>query len=116
MKHEITKTGRKIIHGFRRRSLKRPREYNSWQHMKGRCYNPRHTKYKWYGLKGVAVCKRWIDSFEAFLADVGKAPSPIHTLDRKNPFGDYTPGNVKWSTPGEQMRNTRRAKKYRIAA
>lgn len=111
---DTKKIGRPIIHGFRRRSLKRPREYNSWQHMKGRCLNPKHTKFKWYGAKGVTVCQQWIDSFETFLSDVGLAPSVNHTLDRKNPFGNYEPENVRWATPLEQANNRRR--NYKMAA
>ena len=115
MKDEVTKkTGRRIIHGFRQRSLKRAKEYNSWQHMKGRCYNPNHVKFKWYGMQGVRVCKRWLNSFEDFLNDVGYAPSNIHTLDRIDPFGNYEPTNVRWATPKEQMQNTR--KKFLMVA
>jgi hypothetical protein len=117
MKTQVTKKiGRPITHGYRQRSLNRPKEYNSWQHMKQRCYNRRHVKYRWYGQRGITVCPQWIESFEQFLRDVGFAPSFIHTLDRIDNNGHYEPGNVKWSTPSEQMQNTRRAAKYKTAA
>jgi len=57
------------------------------------------------------MCKRWRDSFENFLADVGPRPSPKHSLDRfPDNDGDYKPGNVRWATRSEQSLNTCRTK------
>lgn len=89
--------------------LWKTKEYNTWQHMKGRCYNPNHFRYPQYGAKGVTVYKEWVDSFESFIKYVGFAPSPKHTLDRyPNKKGNYEPGNVRWATPTEQSRNTKK--------
>lgn len=102
------KGGRRITHGFARRGMKRPREYNCWMHMIGRCTNPNHVRYSVYGAKGITVCKRW-RKFENFFEDMGKAPSPAHTLDRHpNQKGNYMPGNVRWATKKEQARNTKK--------
>ncbi len=75
--------------------------------MKQRCYNPRFHKYADYGARGIKVCERWRDSFEAFLGDMGPKPSPRHTLDRKENDGDYTPENCRWATSLEQGANKR---------
>lgn len=45
------------------------KEYTKWNHMIQRCYNPTNKAYKNYGLKGVAVCERWL-CFEYFLEDI----------------------------------------------
>lgn len=82
-------------------------EYVSWQHMKDRCLNPNSHAWRLYGGRGVRVCKRWRDSFESFLKDMGRRPSADHSLDRINPYGDYEPGNCRWADPVTQTRNRR---------
>jgi hypothetical protein len=83
-------------------------EYQSWTGMKGRCHNDKNPGYHRYGGRGIKVCKRWRDSFENFLVDVGRRPTPHHTLDRfPDNDGDYKPGNVRWATKLEQSQNTR---------
>ena len=87
---------------------KRTKEYRSWKHMKGRCLCPTDSKFPHYGGRGIKVCSEWINSYEAFLAHVGRAPSPAHSLGRINNDGNYEPGNVRWESPMQQARNTRR--------
>jgi hypothetical protein len=85
----------------------RAREYTAWTNMKIRCLNPRAQNYALYGGRGITVCDRWRDSFEHFLADVGRRPSPLHSVDRIDPNGNYEPSNVRWSTVKEQAQNRR---------
>lgn len=80
--------------------------HNIWCGMKARCYNPNNDKWKWYGGRGIRVCKRWLNSFENFYKDVGDPPSKYHTLDRfPDQNGDYKPSNVRWATKKEQCEN-----------
>jgi hypothetical protein len=82
------------------------KEFWTWWRMKQRCYYP-SGRFKDYGGRGIKVCKRWINSYENFLADMGRAPSPQHSLDRKKNDGNYTPKNCRWATREEQQANRR---------
>jgi hypothetical protein len=81
-------------------------EYRCWQHIKTRCLNPKVREFKNYGGRGITVCDRWRESFEAFYADTGPRPSDKHSIDRfPNKDGNYEPGNCRWATQKEQQRN-----------
>jgi hypothetical protein len=82
-------------------------EHALWIRMKQRCGNPNHSHYSYYGARGITVCQEWLDSYEAFLAHVGRRPSEKHSLERIENNGNYEPGNVKWATKTEQMNNRR---------
>lgn len=115
LKKEIfTKGGGPRKHGHTGKGWWSP-EYQAWQHMKRRCYNPRVPGYKNYGGRGIAVCDEWREKggFEKFLAHVGPKPHPDLSIDRINVDGNYEPGNVRWATAKEQMNNTRRNKHYK---
>jgi len=88
--------------GLRRDNMS---EYNTWFGMKSRCYNKNAHNYKYYGGKGVKVCGWWINSFENFLNDMGKRPSPKHSIDRKDNDGNYEPDNCRWATRYQQSNN-----------
>lgn len=78
--------------------------YSTWQAMRQRCSNTRNPNYKYYGGKGVKVCRSWSRSFWAFVADM--PPRPLGTsLDRIDPGGHYEPGNCRWADPQTQARN-----------
>lgn len=85
-------------------------EYQAWLNMKRRCYNPNDDRYESYGGSGVKVCEQWKDDYRAFLADMGRRPSPDHSLERLNVYGDYEPSNCTWILNAEQQRNQRKTK------
>lgn len=82
-------------------------EYRAWAAMKARCFNPRIRNFRNHGGRGITVCAEWRDDFDAFLAHVGRKPSPRHSLDRIDNDGNYEPGNVRWATALEQRHNRR---------
>lgn len=53
------------------------------------------------------LADEWSD-FRAFLRDVGRAPTPTHSIDRID-YDDpeYGPGKVRWATKAEQTANRR---------
>lgn len=80
-------------------------EYRSWQAMRERCLYESHKHYSRYGGRGISVCDSWRESFSAFLSDMGKKPTPKHTLERINNDGNYEPSNCRWATYAEQRAN-----------
>lgn len=94
---------RKTTHGMSRTAL-----YRTWVGIRSRCTDKNNPQYRYYGEAGVSVCERW-DSFENFFHDMGKKPSPSHSIDRwPDPSGNYEPGNCRWATVIEQNRNKRK--------
>lgn len=81
--------------------------YCVYKTMKARCGNPKNAMYENYGGRGIKVCKRWLDSYDCFLSDMGVKPTMEHQIDRINNDGDYCPENCKWSTAKENARNKR---------
>jgi len=82
-------------------------EYAIWSDIKTRCYNSKTKAFKDYGERGIIVCDRWLESFDNFVADMGKRPSKNHSIDRKDCNGNYEPTNCRWATNIEQGENRR---------
>ena len=70
--------------------------------MRHRCRNPKNPFYKKFGAKGVTISDEWYDSFALFLADVGKRPTPKHTMGRIDKTLGYSKANCRWMTRTEQ--------------
>jgi hypothetical protein len=90
--------------------------YPTWSNMYGRCHNPRRHDFERYGGRGISVYKEWrrkgrgCPGFNSFLSwiltNLGERPEGM-TLDRIDNDKDYEPGNLRWATSSEQVRNRR---------
>lgn len=79
-------------------------EYVTFHHAKNRCMNKNNKGFNRYGGRGIEFR---FTSFEEFLKEIGRKPTPKHSIDRIDNNGHYEKGNVRWATAIEQGRNKR---------
>ncbi len=91
-------------------------EYAAWRGMYNRCYNKNLPLYNRYGGRGITVCSDWLGDggYQRFLAyllqSIGRRPHASLSLDRIDNNKGYEPGNIRWASKEEQMRNSTQAK------
>ncbi len=99
--HNDSHTGKALTHGESVNKIRSP-EFQSYCSAKARCTNPRKRNWRYYGGRGIEFR---FSNFSEFLDEVGRRPSPQHSIDRIDNQGHYERGNVRWSTSSEQAFN-----------
>lgn len=90
-------------HATRRNKKRTSKTYAAWLGMKARVKSEGRHK-RWYKDKGITACPEWMESFEAFLADMGECPKGL-TLERIDGTKGYYKENCRWASQKEQNRN-----------
>lgn len=93
---------RNRTHGWHKTRL-----YRIWVAMRFRCESPGKQNWKWYGGRGIRVCKEWaiFKNFRDWALSHGYQDHL--TIERKNNDGNYEPSNCEWITRSENSRRSR---------
>ncbi len=88
--------------------------FTRWQLIKSRCFCPTSKGYQWYGAKGISMYEGWVNDYKAFEdycyslhEDLDERIAAGFEIDRTNVLGNYEPGNIRFISQKENMRNQR---------
>lgn len=99
-------TKRRATHG-----MSGSRIYRVWAGMVARCTNPSATHYKYYGGRGIDVCREWRESSDVFFAWAhANGYADGMEMDRIDSDGDYSPGNCRFISHQENSQLRRNAR------
>jgi hypothetical protein len=80
--------------------------YKRWRGIKTRCSNKNEPNYKWYGGRGIRLCKEWRDFSNFKKWAIANGFEKHLTIDRIDSNKNYQPSNCRWITKRE---NSQRA-------
>jgi hypothetical protein len=84
--------------------------YVVWINMRNRCHNPKNHGFKNYGGRGIKVMFTCFEDFQEWALKAGYRKGL--SIDRIDNDGPYSRDNCRWATQEQQVRNTRRQKRF----
>jgi hypothetical protein len=95
--HSLAGSQARTKHGHTRGN-RRSAEYICWVNLRQRVFNANLPDFKYWGGRGITVCKRWTgaNGFANFLADMKVRGNGL-SIHRKNSNRGYTPSNCVWA-------------------
>lgn len=93
---------------FKTHGMSKKRIYHTWASMKARCLNPNCKEYKFYGARGIAICKDWKNAALFIDWAMKNGYKDNLTIERIDANGNYEPSNCTFIPLCEQGKNTRR--------
>lgn len=88
------------------------RIYVIWANMLARCYTQSNKAYRFYGNRGIAVCKDWHDVGNFNTWALANGYTDKLTIDRIDPDKNYEPENCRWIPHDLNIRRRKRVATY----
>ena len=81
--------------------------YTRWLSMNARCNNPNNCNYKNYGGRGISISREFKDFqvYATYLESLKDYDPDNKQVDRIDPNGNYTKGNLRWADCNTQIAN-----------
>lgn len=84
----------KWIPGSNTNPLHKLSVYKIWLGIRNRTQNPNVNTYKYYGGRGIKICKGWLNSIDSFYESMGDRPDNT-SIDRIDNKGHYSCGKCR---------------------
>ena len=85
-----------------------PRLASTYRSMVARCCDNKRRDYKFYGAKGIRVCKEWVEDVQTFINWAKESGYKDNlTIDRIDPKKGYCPENCRFVSPRKNSQNRR---------
>ncbi len=110
LERELT-SKRSFKHGYSKTGKLHPL-YKVWSGVKERCVNKNHKSYKYYGGRGIELCKEWLDNPKSFIEwGLSNGYKKGLEIDRIDNDKSYSPINCRFITHQRNCINQRISKK-----
>ena len=88
--------------------------YSVWSMIIQRCNNNKNKDYKYYGGRGINICKEWLNVGKFIDWAYLNGYNPGLQIDRINNNGDYCPENCRFVTQDINKKNKRKREDFGI--